>query len=400
MKNWESLLKLIFLVLALFFLETFFSLDKPVALAEEEETKTYCNSGNTPEEGSDGGFLIFSGSVVPCGRNCDDRNTENDESATCTLCHFILMANNIYNLLFALVIFASILAITIGGTIYMLSSGNRSLAQMGKELIVKTLWGFALFLVGEILVFTVLKFIGVNFGLIGNGTNWYEFTCDSESIFGSSTSVPSVGSAGVPGTKGGPGGTTNGYQAACPDPTVTTPIDYSKAASDPKIGVLSACDKYDFSNSYGVDPCVLRAIAQMESSCGQNKGPGEAGECGLMQMKPSTASEVAGKTITCDDLMNNDALSIKLAAQQVAKNLNTSCVQGAKDDLSAIFAGYNSGYGCGASACSEKKAALCSSSDCQGALAFECCVNPGKLEISINYAWNGIGIYSKCKSSS
>lgn len=148
------------------------------------DPKGKCDEVGT-SEGTSGGFLTFKGSVVPCGRNCDIQGTEVDESETCTLCHFILMAKNIYDLLFAMVIFAAILAITIGGTIYMVSFGNSKAMGMGKDLITKTLIGFALFLLGELIVFSVLSFVGVNFGLIGSGTKWYEFTCDTKSIFGS-----------------------------------------------------------------------------------------------------------------------------------------------------------------------------------------------------------------------
>lgn len=103
-------------------------------------------------------------------------------------------------------------------------------------------------------------------------------------------------------------------------------------------------------------------------------------------------SSLAGHTVTCDDLKNDDNLSISLAAQYIAKYSSSSCVSG-KD--AAIFAGYNSGYACGSKACSGSKSALCPSSDCSGAKAFECCVNPGGLNESINYAWNGMGLINK-----
>lgn len=273
---------------------------------------------------------------------------------------------------------SAVLMISIGAFMYITSAGNTSQAGKARGIITDAILGVVLALLSYIALYTINpNLVRIN-------------------------PMPTSGAAGTPGAPNGPSGTTAGYKKACPDSNSTVPIDYSKAASDSDINLSSACEQYDFSNIYGVDTCLLRAMAQMESSCGSNKGPSPSGACGLMQLLPSTASGLAGKTITCADLINDDKLSIALAAQYTKENQASSCVGGAKDKNSAIFAGYNSGYGCTGSACSPEKHALCSSGavgsgGCGTGLAFECCVDPGGLEESINYAWNGVGLYAKCK---
>lgn len=272
---------------------------------------------------------------------------------------------------------SAMLMIVIGGYMYLTSAGNASQTGKAKGVIMDALAGLFLALLAWLLLYTI------NPDLV-----------NLPGAPAASQSPGTPGAGGVPGTPTGPGGTTKGYAAACPDSSSTTAIDYSKAAQDANIKPNSACNNYNFTNSNGTDPKILKAMAQMESSCGTNKGPSSANACGLMQMKPETASSLAGRTVTCDDLKNDDSLSIDLASKYISQNASSSCVNGS---TAAIFAGYNSGYGCSAtsSACTPKKHALCDSSDCSGAKAFECCKNPSGLDESINYAWNGVGLMSK-----
>jgi len=276
---------------------------------------------------------------------------------------------------------SAVLMISIGAFMYITSAGNTSQSGKAKGIIVDAIIGVVLALLSYIALYTINpNLVRIN-------------------------PLPTSGAAGTPGAPNGPSGTTAGYKKACPDSNSTVPIDYSKATNDTDIKLSSACDQYKTlfdNNSSKVDPCLLRTMAQMESSCGSNKGPSPSGACGLMQLLPATASGLAGKTVSCTDLINSDELSIKLAAEYIKQKQAGSCAGAAKDKNSAIFAGYNSGYGCTGSACSPEKHALCpsgavGSGGCgTGCLAFECCVDPGGLEESINYAWNGVGLYAKC----
>ncbi|MDD3607439.1 MAG: pilin [Candidatus Moranbacteria bacterium] len=135
-------------------------------------------------EGLAGGFLFFKGSLVPCGRHCDDPGTDLDETKTCTICHLIILFKRIYDLLLSMLIIVSLVMLTVGGIIYIVSTGNPGLTSMAKGLVTKTLTGFGLFLVSWLLVFTILKFISANTDFLGDSpTNWFEFTCDVESKF-------------------------------------------------------------------------------------------------------------------------------------------------------------------------------------------------------------------------
>ncbi len=142
----------------------------------------------SPKEGTGGGFLMFEGSIVPCGRNCDDENTAWDESKSCTLCHFFIMFKQLYDLFFSLLIIVALALLTIGGVVYIVSAGNTNAKTLAKNIISKVLLGFALFLLSWLLVFTVLKFISANTDMLGNGDKWYEFDCDTESVFNKKSS--------------------------------------------------------------------------------------------------------------------------------------------------------------------------------------------------------------------
>ncbi len=162
---------------------------EPTEYCDEEEDGAICckkeeaNICPSPQEGTGGGFLMFKGSIVPCGRNCDDKNTPWKENESCTLCHFFIMFKQVYDLAFSLLIIVALALLTIGGVVYIVSAGNTNAKTLAKNIISKVLLGFALFLLSWLLVFTVLKFISANTDMLGNGEKWYEFDCDTESVF-------------------------------------------------------------------------------------------------------------------------------------------------------------------------------------------------------------------------
>lgn len=134
------------------------------------------------QEGSTGDFLLLKGHLVPCGRLTDDPGTEdNNEAEDCTLCHLFLLLKNVFDLMLSLLIVTAILFITVGGVVYIVSMGNTSLAGVAKNIITKTLIGFALMLAGWLLVFTLLTFLSAG-DMIGKGS-WFNFTCDTTSRF-------------------------------------------------------------------------------------------------------------------------------------------------------------------------------------------------------------------------
>ena len=183
------------------------------SLSSSSSSSNFSSSGcsDSPSEGIKGGFLFFKGSIVPCGRSCDDPNTEVNETETCTLCHFIIMFFNIFELLVSLLIIVALLFITISGVVFLVSVGNPNLRTTAKNILTKTLTGFGIALLSWLIIFTLLKFISAKSDMLGNGEKWNEFKCEMDSVFdkeSSNSELWSPESAGsdsdhIPGGAGG-----------------------------------------------------------------------------------------------------------------------------------------------------------------------------------------------------
>ena len=235
-------------------------------------------------EGLAGGFLFFKGSLVPCGRHCDDPGTDLDETKTCTICHLIILFKRVYDLLLSMLFIVSLVMLTVGGVVYIISTGNPGLTSMAKGLITKTLTGFGLFLVSWLLVFTILKFISANTDFLGDSpTNWFEFTCDIESKFDTGTTAPTTTApTTVP--------TVNGYTYSPAD--ITNPTQ-QKADASSELNSLLACMEPQLpdaakiissvSDSAGMENCIISnwtdpICAHSKGSChyGGTKCPGKS----------------------------------------------------------------------------------------------------------------------------
>lgn len=250
--------------------------------------------------------------------------------------------------------------IMIGGYMYLTSAGNNSQTGKAKGVITDAIAGLVLALVSYVLLWTInpdlVKFKPLQ-GLL------------------STTSSTTTGTS-----NGNTLSNNKAYGKACPNTTSRTPIDFSRATSDSEIKLDSNCDKFNFSNEYGVSEKILRTIAQIESSCGTNKGKSKADCCGLMQLDPQTAGA------SCNELINDDAKSIRLAAKYISDNQSRH-----KGNVQNILAGYNSGYATGSSS----SGGLGDSKDCPGSLKYQCCYDPQELDETIGYVWNGTGLMSK-----
>jgi len=145
-----------------------------------------CPDDAQPGEGIAGiDFLTFRRAIVPCGRKCNDPNTTYDETCSCTLCHLLILAKNIFDLLLAWLIIVALIMLTSAGVLYILSSGNASVKEMAKTIVSRTLWGFGIFLLSWLIIRSVLIFGAYNRSrssefTIGNSEVWYEFTCETE----------------------------------------------------------------------------------------------------------------------------------------------------------------------------------------------------------------------------
>lgn len=168
-------------ILSLFFVTLFFfgiSLFTNISTAQAGA----CPGTAQPSEGLAGIDLFqLQRSIVPCGRNCNDGRTPYNETQNCTLCHLLIMMKNIFDLMFAWMIIVSLVMLTIGGVMYLLSAGNPGTATFAKGILTKTLMGFGGFLVSWLLVYTLLVFLSAkpaNTLGIASGADWWRFTCD------------------------------------------------------------------------------------------------------------------------------------------------------------------------------------------------------------------------------
>ena len=120
--------------------------------------------------------VVTTGGLIPCDRKWNDPATTWDDTESCRLCHMIILANSIINFLMKLVILITVLALVVGGLIYVKTSGDASLIVSAKQNVNKILYGFVLIFI----VWVVVNLIMVLFGFVdplGDG-NWAVFSCD------------------------------------------------------------------------------------------------------------------------------------------------------------------------------------------------------------------------------
>ncbi len=286
--------------------------------------------------------------------------------------NFVQYLENIYTFGIAISAILAFFMMSYGAFVLIFSSvGNASKILDAKDMIASSIFG----LVIAVVAFLVLNLI--NPDLVSGTINKFQRGGVTQKV--------------VNGTVVTGSNKYKGYNEACPKEKQTDldeakkPIDFSKAPSQ---AITTNCNQFDdLFNKFGAElggnysgACILKTIAHIESGCKPNVQSG-AGACGMMQLLPTTAG------VDCDTLKKSPELSVQKATDYIKKNM-----QGRS--LPEILAGYNGGYGKKASG--GKIAPLGDSNDCPGAKAFECCINPGGLDESIAYAWNGMGLYNNC----
>jgi len=96
----------------------------------------------------------------------------------CTLCDLIAGMNRIIQYLMKLAIGVALLAMTIGGVMYVVSAGDKGLADKAKGAITNAVVGFAIIFAGWLIINTTITYIGsyTNLGIQGVGS-WGNFEC-------------------------------------------------------------------------------------------------------------------------------------------------------------------------------------------------------------------------------
>ena len=110
---------------------------------------------------------------------------------------------------------------------------------------------------------------------------------------------------------------------------IVKPLRISK-----KVMISDYAKKYG--KKYKVKPRLILAVIKVESNNGRyNKSKSDA--CGIMQIRPSTASYIIKKHISCNELMSSNRLSIKIGTIYIKKMLSEF------NNIKYAIAAYNAG---------------------------------------------------------
>jgi hypothetical protein len=169
--------------------------------------------------GGDGGTATAcSGSenpgIVPCGRSCDNPATPDDETKICTLCHLLILIQNITNWILMVMTYIAFAVLVAMGILYIVSTGKPQLIGMAKNGIWAALVGFAIVLLGWVAINVILMVLAdgtlgsdtASFSIKTNGS-WFTYSCDTQTKYtGTGGTGGSGGNPGGPGTPTNPGG--------------------------------------------------------------------------------------------------------------------------------------------------------------------------------------------------
>jgi len=141
-------------------------------------------------------FLLFvpvvftsAKSIVPCGHGDNPQNA-------CTLCHLIVGIENLVSFGLGLLIVVAAVGIFIAGVMYIVSSGNEKLMSAAKNFLGASLKGFAIVLMAWFFVNITFWIMSVKDDLGIHATNWYTFTCNTQSSTAPSTHSGDGGGGG------------------------------------------------------------------------------------------------------------------------------------------------------------------------------------------------------------
>lgn len=95
--------------------------------------------------------------IVPCGRETDNSETENDETKECTLCHLALIANNFILFAFEIASVLALLALMIVSLMYVFAGANPVSKSQNHEAIINIIKGYIIIFCAWLIVDFVLS---------------------------------------------------------------------------------------------------------------------------------------------------------------------------------------------------------------------------------------------------
>lgn len=118
--------------------------------------------------------IAGSGGLIPCGKNCNDPDTPWTETRPCDLCSLFLMGQLIIEFMVRLSGAIALIAIAIGGFLYVFAGGSSSGLEKAKSMIKYSLLGFIVVFVAWAVVDSIL----ITTGYIDPvGGEWYTIEC-------------------------------------------------------------------------------------------------------------------------------------------------------------------------------------------------------------------------------
>ncbi len=313
----------------------------PIGQFDCPSGQTCCQTGSNPSQGPRC-FGSENAGLVPCGRTCDDPSTENDETKICTLCHLLLLIQNITDWIFMVMTYIAFAVLVAMGILYIVSTGKPQLTGMAKSGIWAALVGFAIVLLGWVAINVILMVLAdgalgsdtASFAFKTNG-KWFEYNCDTQTRY---TGAGGTGGGNYGGDTGGGGGTVTCGEGGC--------------AKDEKVKAAVQAQTYMPANDY---MAILQAGEHYseKTTCSNRSSP--TGACGVSQTMPNNYRQICGFS-SCEamraDINKDIACGAKVAAG-FKNSHNVKCVDDSSkridctiDGLKSLAGCYNRGYHC------------------------------------------------------
>ncbi|OGN07078.1 MAG: hypothetical protein A2669_02405 [Candidatus Yanofskybacteria bacterium RIFCSPHIGHO2_01_FULL_48_25b] len=300
--------------------------------------------------------------IVPCGLNQqpaaatrqdtlpDGTKAPHDYTQPCNQCLLIELGKNMIDFtLFGIVPMVGTLFFIYAGFKILLGRDNPNAIKDGQAIITKAATGIAILLSAWLITNFILKSLATD----DTANQWYKIECrvgDLKNL--ADATIPSVNrdpqTPTAPGTGTAGAGTPAGPGNTCPLSGVNLCAGKPRENPDNSC-VASGCYDYvpwilKYSNQFGVDANLLKAVMMQESSCDPSKR--SASSYGLMALQPATANIVRQKcgiqsSVDGQWLIDHPAESICLSAAYLTTIKSGIC----GTDVRNIAAGYNAGPG-------------------------------------------------------
>lgn len=110
------------------------------------------------------------GGLVPCGRGGQDM---------CTLCDLVVGIKDVVDYLLKIAVGIAVLAMCVGGILYIVSVGDPGLIEMGKNAMKNAVIGIVICVTAFLIINTTMLYIGTQTNLGIGVTNWNTFDCSA-----------------------------------------------------------------------------------------------------------------------------------------------------------------------------------------------------------------------------